>query len=237
MEESWKTAHANLLAALAPQEMGDLVKAARTRRIARGASVFEAGDAAGEIFVVGSGCIKLYQHAPSGKEIILWFAFPGEIFGVAESVRGVPREICAAGKIASEILSVGRRDFVEFLRRHPEAALRAIGILSARIRTLGSSLVELTSDDVETRLARLLLRFTAGSLGPPCSVARRPGEVCMNVDLTRSDMANLVGASRQTVTTMLARLQRNGVVRSVGRHLHVPEPARLMRLCERGSGW
>lgn len=236
MEESWKTAHADLLAALSSQEMAGLFRCARRRCIARGAPVFEVGDEAGEIFIVSSGCIKLYQLSPGGKEIILWFAFPGEIFGVAECMRGVPREISAAGKIASEILAIDRKDFVEFLRSHPEAALRAIGILSARVRTLGSSLVELSADDVETRIVRLLLRFSAGSLRPPCSASRRPGEVCMNLDLTRTDMASLVGATRQTVTTMLVRLQRDGIVRAVGRHLHLPEPARLTLMCDRGIG-
>jgi CRP-like cAMP-binding protein len=236
MEDSWKTAHADLLKALSSREMAGLLKCAGRRRIGRGAPVFEAGQESGEIFIVNSGLIKLYQLSPGGKEIILRFAFPGELFGVAESIRRVPREISATAKVASEVLAIDRRDFVAFLRSHPEAALRAIGILSARIRTLGFSLVELTADDVEMRLARLLLRFSAGTLCPPCSTSRRPGEVCMNFDLTRTDMANLVGASRQTVTTMLARLQRDGIVRAVGRHLHLPEPPRLARLCEKRIG-
>ena len=58
----------------------------------------------------------------------------------------------------------------------------------------------------------------------------------MNFDLTRTDIANLVGASRQTVTTMLARLQRDGIVRTFGRHLHLLEHPRLARLCEKELG-
>lgn len=232
MEESWKTAHADLLSALSAPEMAGLAACARRRRIARGAAVFEAGQDSGEILIVASGCIKLFQLSPGGKEIILWFAFPGELFGVAESMRAVPREISAAAKVASEILAIDRKDFVEFLRTHPEAALRAIGILSARVRTLGSALVERTSDDVETRLARLLLRFSAGSQRPPCPIARQPGEICLNFELTRTDMANLVGATRQTVTSLLSRLQRDGIVRAVERHLHLPDPKRLIRLCD-----
>jgi CRP/FNR family transcriptional regulator len=235
MDEAWKTAHADLLAALSADEQTALSARAKRRRLARGAAVFEAGEKSGEIFIVASGCIKLHQLSPGGKEIILWFAFPGELFGVAETMRGVPREIYATAKAASEVLAIQRADFVDFLRAHPEAALRAIGILSARVRTLGSALVELTSDAVETRLARLLLRFAAGALRPACGVGRQPGEICLNIDLTRTDIANLVGASRQTVTTLLARLQREGLVRTVDRHLHLPEPGRLMRMCDNGG--
>jgi len=236
MEDSWKTAHADLFTALSPRERAGLLKFAGRRHVARGAPVFEAGEESDEIFILRTGCIKLYQLSPGGKEIILRLAFPGELFGVAESIRRVPREISATAMVASEVLTIERRDFIAFLRSHPEAALRAIAILSARIRTLGSSLVELTSDDVEMRLVRLLLRFSAGTLSLPCGASRRPGEVCMNFDLTRTDIANLVGASRQTVTTMLARLQRDGIVRAVGHHLHVPEPLRLAHLCEKGIG-
>lgn len=235
MEESWKSAHADLLSDMSETEMASLTARAKRRRLSRGGKVFEAGDAADEVLFVANGCIKLHQLSPSGKEIILWFAFPGELFGVAEGLRGVPREIYATAKVASEILVIDRSDFVAFLSAHPEAALRAIGILSARVRTLGSALVELTSDDVETRLARLMLRFAAGAPHLPCGAVRGPGEVCLNFELTRSDMANLVGATRQTVTTLLARLQRDGIVIAVDRHLHLSDPRRLMRMCEETS--
>lgn len=233
MEESWKTAHGDLLSTLSPQELAWLVRNAKRRRISRGQRIFEAGEDSGEILIVVGGCIKLYQLSPGGKEIILWFAFPGELFGVAESIRGVPREISASAKVASEVMSIERRDFVEFLRLHPEASLRAIGILSARVRTLGSAFAELMADDVETRLSRLLLRFSAGSLTPACAAPCKPGEMCLNIDLTRSDIANFVGATRQTVTTLLARLQRNGIVRPVARHFHLVAPAQLARIYER----
>ena len=236
MAEAWNTAHANFLSNLSGPELESLLARATRLRLAKGAHVFEAGDASGEIYVVAAGCIGLYHLSPSGKEIILWLAFPGELFGLAECIRGVPREIYASAQVASEILAIDRADFVEFLSRHPEAALRAIGILSARVRTLGSSLVELTSDNVEVRLARLLLRFASGALSASCNGARKNGEVCLNFELTRSDIANLVGASRQTVTSLLARLQREGVVADVDRHLHVLAPERLVRICEQG-GW
>jgi CRP/FNR family transcriptional regulator len=235
MEQTWNTAHANFLSSLSKGEFEGLLARASRVRLAKGAHVFEMGDAAGEIYIVSLGCIGLYQMSPGGKEIILWFAFPGELFGVAESMRKVTREISAVARIDSEVLAIAYEDFVRFLRAHPEVALRAIGILSARIRTLGSALVELTADDVETRLVRLLLRFSAGSLPPPCPAARTGAEVCVNVDLTRSDIANLIGASRQTTTTLLARLQRQGIIRPVRRHIHIMDAEPLRSICEEAA--
>ena len=94
-----------------------------------------------------------------------------------------------------------------FLGAHPEAAMKAIGILSARVRALGRILVGLTSDNVETRIARLLMRFAAISSGARVCNDATDGELCVNVRLTHQDIANLIGASRQTVSTTLAHLR------------------------------
>ncbi|MEZ5907841.1 MAG: Crp/Fnr family transcriptional regulator [Hyphomicrobiaceae bacterium] len=232
MDEAWKTAHADFLSSLSVSELEDLLHRASRVRLARRRHVFAAGDRSGAIYIVASGCIKLYQLTPGGREIILWFSFPGEIFGVAESIRGSVREISAEANAATELLVLEQDDFLAFLAKHPQAALRAIGILSARIRTLGSALVDIAADDVETRLTRLLLRFSAGSLPPPCALVRVSDEICVNIDLTRTDVAHLVGTTRQTATTLLARLHRDGLIRPVSRHLHIVDPARLRSRCE-----
>lgn len=235
MQEAWSNAHANLLSSLAPDELASLKNFAKTISVAKREKVFAAGDPANSVYIVVDGCIKLYQLSPGGKEIILWFSFPGEIFGVAEAVSGSQREIFAEANVPSSLLVLSEGDFVKFLGAYPKAAMRAIGILSARIRTLGSSIVDLAADDVETRLIRLLLRFAAGSLPAPCPVQKINDDVCLNVDLTHMDIANLIGASRQTVTTTLADFRRRDLITQVDRHIHIPQPQRLTALLDQGG--
>lgn len=227
MDEAWSTAHANFLSSLSESELAALTKRARQIAYKKRSHIFSAGDLSKDVYVVLRGCIKLYQLSPGGKEIILWFSFPGELFGVAETVRGSAREIFAEANVDSTVLLLSQSEFEGFLRLNPRAAMRAIGILSARIRTLGSSLVDMAADDVEKRLVRLLLRFAAGTLPLPCQAKHSAPEICLNIEVTHNDLANLIGTTRQTVTSTLTRFRNRGLVRLLDKHIHITDPERL----------
>jgi CRP-like cAMP-binding protein len=232
--DAWSDAHANFLSSLSQQETQDLLKCSRRLVLKPRDHLFRAGDRSNDVYIVAGGCIRLFQVSSTGKETILWFSFPGEIFGMAELWRGSDRQIYAVANEASQVYSIRRSDFTSFLGTHPEAAMKAIGILSARVRTLGHMLVGLASDNVETRIVRLLMRFAAVSSGTHCGSANE-GELCVNVRLTHQDIANLIGASRQTVTTTLANLRKRGALRMVNHHIHIVQPEELRRLLEVGT--
>jgi len=232
MDHAWSAAHANFLSSLSDVELSALSAHARTLSIRKREIVFRAGDTAHDIYVVTGGSVRLYQYSPAGKQIILWLSFPGELFGLSETMRSTQREIFAEASEDSELLVLSQADFLEFLRVHPEAALRALDILSARVRTLGSSLVDLATDDVETRLIRLLLRFSTGTLPRACGAETSGEEICLNLSVTHNDIGNLIGASRQTITTTLAKFRRRGLINLIDRHIHVTDPDRLRAMLE-----
>jgi CRP/FNR family transcriptional regulator len=229
---AWSDAHANFLSSLSLQETKDLLSSSRSLMLKPRDQLFRAGDRSNDVYIVASGCIRLFQLSPSGKETILWFSFPGEIFGMAELLKGSHRQIHAVANEATQVYCISSKDFIKFLGDHPEAAMNAIGILSARVRTMGYMMVGLACDNVETRIARLLMRFAAVSSSNSCSQATTTGELCVNVRLTHQDIANLIGASRQTVTTTLAHLRKRGAVRIVDHHIHIVQPDHLRSLLE-----
>lgn len=229
-EDAWSDAHANFLSSLSESETQDLLKCSRRLNLKSRDHLFRAGDQSNDVYIVAGGCIRLFQVSSTGKETILWFSFPGEIFGMAELWRGSDRQIYAVANEATQIYSISRKDFTNFLGAHPEAAMKAIGILSARVRALGHALVGLASDNVETRIARLLVRFAAVSSGARCCASSSEGELCVNVRLTHQDIANLIGASRQTVSSTLAHLRKVGAVRTVNQHIHIVQPNHIRRL-------
>ena len=233
--DAWSDAHANFLSSLSQEETQDLLKYSRHLFLKSRDHLFRAGDQSSDVYIVASGCIRLFQVSPTGKETILWFSFPGEIFGMAELWRGSDRQIFAVANEASQIYSISRKDFTKFLGTHPEAAMKAIGILSARVRALGHALVGLASDNVETRIARLLVRFAAVSSGARCCASSTENELCVNVRLTHQDIANLIGASRQTVSTTLAHLRKVGAVRTVDQHIHIVQPDHIRHLLGLGA--
>ena len=231
----WSNAHANFLSSLHPGEIKDLLACSRRLDLKSRSHLFRAGDRPDNVYIVVNGCIRLIQLSPGGKETILWFNFPGEIFGMAELWSGNQRQIHAVANEPTQVYSIRRQDFTAFLGRHPEAAMKAIGVLSARVRSLGRMLAGLTSDNVETRIARLLMRFAAISSGTRCTAGEPDGELCVNIRLTHQDMANLIGASRQTVTTTLAHLRKIGAVRTVSQHFHIVQPEHLRQLLQGGT--
>ena len=235
LEDSWSDAHANFLSSLSETETKDFLRLSRQFDLKPRDQLFQAGDRSNDVFIVAGGCIRLFQVSSTGRETILWFSFPGEIFGIAELWSGSDREICAVANEPSRVYSIARSDFAEFLGTHPEVSMRAIGILSARVRTLGHALVDLATDNVETRIARLLLRFAAVSSVTPCSDGQFDGELCVNVRLTHLDIANLVGACRQTVTLNMIQLRKCGTLRAVNQHIHIMEPDRLRRMVASGA--
>ena len=229
----WSNAHANFLSSLLPEEKQDLLACSRRLLLDSRDQLFGAGDASDNVYVVESGCIRLFQVSASGRETILWFNFPGEVFGIAELLGGNHRQVYAVANEPTEVYSIHRQDFTRFLGSHPEAALKAIGILSARVRALGRIVVGLASENVETRIARLLLRFAAVSEGSGCNAVQGENELCARVRLTHQDIANLISASRQTVSTTLAQLRKSGVIDTVDQHFHILQPAQLRRLLHR----
>jgi len=229
-EDAWSDAHANFLSSLSQEETQDLLKCPRRLNLKSRDHLFRAGDRSNDVYIVAGACIRLFQVSSTGKETILWLSFPGEIFGMAELWRGSDRQLYAVANEATEVFSIRRSDFTHFLGAHPEAAMKAIGILSARVRSLGHILVGLASDNAETRIARWLMRFAAVSSGKRCCNGSTEGELCVNVRLTHQDIANLIGASRQTVTTTLANLRKRGAVRIVNQHIHIVQPDHLRHL-------
>jgi CRP/FNR family transcriptional regulator len=223
-DASWRDAHADFLSSLSREERVDLLRRSRRLVLDTNDRLFQAGDASGDVFIVEDGCIRVSQVSLKGKETIIWLNFRGEIFGIAELLNGNHRQVYAEANQPSRVYSIRRQEFTQFLGACPEAAMKAISILSARVRSLGCVLARHASDTVETRIACLLMRF-AVILAKTHSCNRvEHSECCVNVRLRHQDIASLIGASRQTVTTTLRHLCSTGVIRMVDRHIHIVDP-------------
>ncbi len=219
-----------LLSALAPPARDVLFALGRSKTFKKGAGIFEAGDPASMLYILETGRAKIYQTAPSGKEIILWFCFSGETFGLAELGCGVERMISAQAMEDSRVLCLSKVSFRHFIGEHPSAALCTIDILSARLRRLGQAFMNVATDDVPLRLARMILGMAHGTAPPPCMAVGGVEEICINITLTHQEIADMVGASRQTVTTALNGLKRLGAINWIDHHLHVRAPSILERI-------
>ena len=197
----------DFIARLAPPDRADLLQLAARRALTRGELVFKAGSAGDYVYFLESGRVKIYHLSPSGKEILLWFCIPGEIFGLAEVCHGGGRQVYAETCEPSQVLSVRQDDFQKFLATHPPAALLVNDVLACRLRNLGNIIQSLVASDVNERVAQLLVRLAATH-----GQKTQNGDIALDIRLTHQEMANMIGTTRQSVTSALNRLRRQGVL-------------------------
>jgi CRP/FNR family transcriptional regulator, cyclic AMP receptor protein len=192
-----------LFSGLEQDEMTEIAAAARNLRKGRGDFVYIPGDRADSVYVLKKGRIKLSVLSESGKEIAIDIIQPGEMFGefalIDESVRSNMTQ--ALDDVA--ILVFNKRDFVNLLKNQPALALNYIRMVGDRRRRMEKKLSDITSKEVPARVCELLRELSANSL--PTGEVHQP-----LIPLTHQDVASLIGASRQTTTSVLNDLMRCG---------------------------
>ena len=217
-------APSDVLAQIGAQDLQTLFSLGKTQRYPKGDFIFHAGSAGSHVYFLRQGRVKIYQLSPVGREVILWFCFTGEMFGLAEVGRGEERVVNAQACEDSETLCIPKEQFNAFLESHPKIALLIMHVLSCRLRVLGEVLVNLASDDVNTRLAKLILRLGA-------RYGKRVGtEIHLDIHLTHQEMADMIGATRQTVTSALGHLKRQGILSMGNRRILIESEELLNEL-------
>lgn len=216
--EYWLFPPTGLWSLFSEADQATLRRRGARRLYVKGQSVFSAGEPSDTVYVVISGDVKIYQGAVNGKEIIHWVCGVGEVFGIADLFGGRRRVIGAQARGPTELLCISRGAFTEFLAERPEAALEAIELLGRRMRCLSRALTIIASEDVTARLARLLLGLARPE---PAPAGRAEPALCLDASYTHQELADMVGASRQTVTGALNELKRRGVLDWTGRRICV----------------
>lgn len=204
----------DFMARLGQVQRDELVHLASVRFLNKGELVFQAGSPGDSTYFLETGRVKIFHQSRQGKEVVLWFCAAGEIFGLAEVCQGGNgRQVTAQACEASKVLAVRRETFQNFLEQNPSVALLVNDVLAYRLRSLGNVIQSLVENDVNERVVQLLARLVA-NYGRPVS----NGDVCLDIRITHQDMANMIGTTRQSVTSALNHLRRQGVLEFDANH-------------------
>ena len=207
-----------IFSGLNEDELSELAQLAIERRYASGEFVFWEEDAPEWIYMVAEGRIKVVKHSSSGKEFIVAFFNPGEMFGEVAVFENKPYPASAQAAADTSVLGISRENFLAFLSSRPEVALRIVGILSGRLRDAQGRLRDLAGERVEQRLARTLLMLF-GKLGPA-------------LPFTRQEIADMAGTTTETAIRVMSRLKDGGIIRSVRGRTFVVDEEKLRLLSE-----
>jgi CRP/FNR family transcriptional regulator len=230
MEIPWFVPPSDFLGRLPPGSVAALTGMARRATYRKGELLFRPGSPGDHVYILAHGRIKILALSPAGRSVILWFCFPGEIFGLAEMARGGRREVACEACADSEALVIPQQQFKEFLLRDGEAAMLVVDLLSCRLRGLADMLLNLSSDDVSTRLVKLLIRLGA-RYGKPASDA----DLLLDISLTHQEMADMIGTTRQSVSTTLNEFKRQGLLSVENHCIYIRNGKRLEDLLRRST--
>lgn len=217
----------DFLAQLPREGRAEFESHARREQYARGEFVFRAGEPSESVYLLRDGRVKIFQMTAPGREAILWFCLPGELFGLAEMMGGGGRPINAQACDACDVLSVRRQEFQALVEAHPKIALLSMQMLASRLRALGDTFANLVADDADTRIAKLILRLAA------VHGERHGRDVWLGLPLTHQEIANMAGTSRQTVTQVMNDLKRRGMLGVDGHRIRIEDAEGLWKVALR----
>jgi CRP/FNR family transcriptional regulator, cyclic AMP receptor protein len=203
--------------------------ALRSRRFRKGETIFHSGDPGDTLFLVGEGAVKITIPPDDGSEpAILTTIGPGGFFGELSLLDGAPRSATAVALESTETYILRRDAFDALMDEEPALRHTLMVTLVGEIRRLTAQIEDLHFLDLPGRLARHLLRTIALREGrDPATADDLTGEYRLPWPYTQSELAGMIGGSRQSVNRLLADLVDEGLVRFDGDDIVVPDASRL----------
>ena len=192
-----------------------------TVKIAKGSILFKEGDDGEHLYVIVDGKLKLGTSSGDGRENLLSILGPGEMFGELSLFDPGPRTSTATAVTDAKLLSLSHEKVIPWLKQNPEVSLQLLTRLSQRLRRTNEAVGDLVFSDVPGRVAKALI-----DLGDRFGKTTPEG-LLVNHDLTQEELAQLVGASRETVNKALADFAGRGWLKLDGRSVLITDLERL----------
>src|SRR5947209_2689445 len=148
-----------LFSRLGDAEADAILAHAKVINYAEGAPIFAKGDPGNSMMAVLSGRVTIAAPSPDGRQLVLSVLRAGEVFGEIALLDGKERTADATAATDCELLVVARKDFLSVLRHEPELCLQLLMVFCDRIRRTDEQVEDLAFLDLETRIAKTLLRL------------------------------------------------------------------------------
>jgi CRP-like cAMP-binding protein len=219
-----------VLSALDEAETDRLLALARTRTFEPEELVFRKGDPPDALYGVLSGSVRAVTHSGDGKELVLRLMPAGEIVGEVALFDGGPRSASVVANERAELLVIERNAALALLEAQPRMAVKLLGAVSARLRSLTESFEDALFLALPRRLAKKLLELV-DQRGRP-----EAGGVRIDLRLSQEALGSLLGMTRESINKQMRAWQNEGVVRKEGGFLVVVQPQRLAAIARGESG-
>jgi CRP-like cAMP-binding protein len=200
-----------LFEGLPREQLEELASLVREQKFRKGQSLFSEGMRADGLHVLISVKIKIFKLSLEGKEQILHIFGPGEVFGEVPVFAGGLYPAHAEALEASRSLFLPRDAFIELVQKEPSLALNMLGMLSRRLRRFTHLIEDLSLKEVPGRLAAYLLYLSG----------RNTHSDLFELDITKSQLASLLGTIPETLSRILAKMTQQELIRVEGRRISI----------------
>jgi CRP/FNR family cyclic AMP-dependent transcriptional regulator len=214
---------APLFTALDPEGAAALRASLVERAVSKGDVVFVEGEPGDRMYVILEGKVKLGQTSGDGRESLLAILGPGEMFGELSLFDPGQRTSTATALTDAVVLALSHEQLKPWLAGRPEVATSLLQALARRLRRTNEAMADLVFSDVPGRVAKALM-----DLGEKFGEITPEG-LMVTHDMTQEELAQLVGASRETVNKALADFAQRGWIRLESRQVMILDVERLGR--------
>lgn len=220
-EKIWYLKRCPLFERLTPDEHARLERASLARTFRKREIVYFPHDPGESVLVMARGRIKIKAVSPDGRETIFAFMEPGEIFGELAILDGEPRNEYAEAVEESMVLALPREELLWIMERRSDVAMHVTKLLGFRLRRIENRLKNLLFRSTRERAVALLVELVE-------SHGRLAGNrVEIRMRLSHQELASLIGSTRETMTSTLGQLQREGLIEIFRRRIAVLRPEKL----------
>ncbi|MBO3761787.1 Crp/Fnr family transcriptional regulator [Ciceribacter sp. L1K22] len=203
----------------------DLAASTHVKKFSTGEIIFNAGAPGQSMMAIAEGIVRVELVTPTGRDVILNELRSGDVFGEIALLDGGERSATVRAVSNTTLVVLERRALMDVLQRKPQLSIRLIELLCERVRRSDERMVEIAFMDLPTRLARLLLRLSVTHPASEQSPASR-------LSLSQSDMAKMIGNTRENVNRCLRKWQEKGLVDLKDGWLILHDRQRLVALAE-----
>jgi CRP-like cAMP-binding protein len=222
--KAWFIRQTPLLADLPEREQDLLDQVSETLDLRRRSKIWEPGDSTNTMYLVRSGIVKLSKTNEEGRELTLAFLTRDQLFGELGVVSDAPHDTTAETHEDTQLLACPKDDFVRAMMRHPPLAMRMIKLVGERRQRLENRVESLLFKSAHARLAGLFL-----DLSKDFGVRDSRGTI-VNLKLTHKEIANLIGATRETVSFAILDLRKEGLIETEGKRVIIVDPVGVRTL-------
>lgn len=209
----------SIFSVLKAKEFESLAGLAKERHLTPGQYLIREDEDCEHFYILGEGKLRVYLYSSLGKELtLITFLRPGETLGPTAVFRNRPSSGSIQALAPTVVLEFKKEEAISFILNHPQVSFEIIKVLAARVSELNRRLRDVAGERVDQRLFRVML-----------TLSRRVGPT---FTITRQELADMVGATTETIIRILSSLKKKKIIASVRGKITILNEGQLRDLSE-----